>query len=243
MLADRAPQVCTPQLHLETCFVLSSEGRIISTRDPSRERGPLFFLARGPAACAWAVGPEVPREVARELELLAAAEPPTSDLRAPPENAVRYERVLAKLGGSARTTAQSDGPAFAFPSSLPESASAVEIDDESLLQPPFRGWVPGEIQAGRAPALAILESGRAVSVCFCARRSERAAEAGVDTAESHRRRGFGAAVTAAWARAIRATGRVPLYSTSWTNEASLGIARKLRLLPYASSWSVVSRTA
>jgi uncharacterized iron-regulated membrane protein len=27
-------------------------------------------------------------------------------------------------------------------------------------------------------------------------------------------------------------------SAAWTNEASLGIARKLRLIPYASSWSV-----
>jgi len=53
--------------------------------------------------------------------------------------------------------------------------------------------------------------------CFCARRSDAAAEAGLETAEAFRGRGFGPRVTAAWAWAIRATGRIPLYSTAWTN--------------------------
>ena len=32
---------------------------------------------------------------------------------------------------------------------------------------------------------------------------------------------------AAWARAVRASGLIPLYSTSWNNKASLAVARKL----------------
>ncbi len=229
---------CTPQLFVETCFVLNADGRILSTREPSRARGPLFFLARGAGARAWAVRSDVSRKVAHELDRIAADEPPTSDFRAPPRNVDHYLGVLAKLGGSARSTIQSAGPAFAFPDSVPEAVNVVEIDDESLLAPPFSGWVRGEIKAGRSPALAVLENNRAVSVCFCARRSATAAEAGVETTESHRRRGLGASVTAAWARAIRAGGRMPSYSTVWTNEASLGIARKLGLIPYASSWSL-----
>jgi hypothetical protein len=45
-------------------------------------------------------------------------------------------------------------------------------------------------------------------------------------------------VTAAWAAAIRASGRIPLYSTSWSNTGSLAVARKLGLSVYASDWSV-----
>ncbi|MXZ22396.1 MAG: GNAT family N-acetyltransferase, partial [Caldilineaceae bacterium SB0665_bin_25] len=33
-------------------------------------------------------------------------------------------------------------------------------------------------------------------------------------------------------------GRVPLYSTSWENGASLAVARKLGLVAYASGWSL-----
>jgi hypothetical protein len=46
-------------------------------------------------------------------------------------------------------------------------------------------------------------------------------------------------VTSAWTRAVRASGRTPLYSTSWSNTAALSVAAKLKLVPYASWWSVV----
>jgi predicted GNAT family acetyltransferase len=114
----------------------------------------------------------------------------------------------------------------------------VALQDERLLARHFRGWQPGELAAGRAPAFAVLEGGVAVSICFSARLSEAAAEAGVETAAAQRGRGLAARVTAAWARKIRDAGRTPLYSTSWANGASLGVARQLGLIAYASRWSV-----
>ena len=90
---------------------------------------------------------------------------------------------------------------------------------------------------GRAPIAAVERDGHAVSVCCCARRSDEAAEAGLDTAAAFRRAGLGARVTAAWATAVHASGRVPLYSTSWTNTASLGVAARLNLVAYADAWS------
>jgi predicted GNAT family acetyltransferase len=115
----------------------------------------------------------------------------------------------------------------------------VVVEDERLLERNFRGWVPGEIAAGRSPVLAVVEDGVPVSVCFCARRSDVAAEAGLETAEAFRGRGFGPRVTAAWALSIRASRRVPLYSTSWTHHASLAVARKLGLVAYASHWRLL----
>ena len=113
----------------------------------------------------------------------------------------------------------------------------MSIDELSLLERHFRGWTADEIPE-RSPIMAIMKDGAAISVCFCARRSATAAEAGVETAERFRGRGLGARVTAAWARAIEATGRVPIYSTSWTNSASLALARKLSLDLCASDWSL-----
>ena len=118
------------------------------------------------------------------------------------------------------------------------SAGVVVVEDEQLLERHFRGWVAGEIAAGRAPVMAIVENGYPVSVCFSARRSNVAAEAGVETAAGFRGRGFGPRVSAAWALAVRASGRIPLYSTDWSNEPSLALARKLSLVVYATDWSV-----
>jgi RimJ/RimL family protein N-acetyltransferase len=74
----------------------------------------------------------------------------------------------------------------------------------------------------------------AVSVCASVRRTGAGHEAGVETVPAHRGRGYAAQVTLAWAAAVRALGRVPLYSTSWSNERSRAVARKLGLICFGS---------
>ncbi len=222
----------TPDLQLRTLYVLNSDGRITSTREPEPvSTAPAFALIRSVTDCAWAVRADVPDDVAAELDRLAREEPPAADLRDPPVHADRY---ISLVGG--RIWA---GPAFAFREQLGQPAGVVVVRDESMLERNFRGWTPGEIAAGRSPVLAVLEDGYPVSICFCARRSDSAAEAGLETAEAFRGRGYGSRVTAAWALAIRASGRVPLYSTAWSNAASLAVARKLGLVAYASHWSLI----
>ena len=224
----------TPDLHLRTLYVLDGRGRITAVREPGRyPHGhyppSVFCLVRGAGACVWAVRADVPDDLAGEVDALARDEPPTPDLRAPLRHAKRYASLL---GGKVRS-----GPAFSFPDELPDTGEdVVLIDDEAPLERHFQGWA-AEIP-GRSPVVADLEDGHAISVCCCARRSDVAAEAGLETAAAFRGRGFGTRVTAAWALAIRASGRTPLYSTSWENHASLAVARKLRLQAYASNWSV-----
>lgn len=241
-LTDGPPQLSTPDLHLRTLFILNDQGRIVSTREPDANRGPLFSIVRSTTSCAWSVRADLPSDLAGELDRFAQEEPPALDLRDPPVHADRY---LSLLGALVRAEDEppikahhSDGPAFTFPGELPRTTDIVVIEDERLLGRNFRGWVAGEIAAGRSPLLAIVEDGCPVSICFCARRSDTAAEAGLNTAEAFRGRGFGPRVTAAWAFAIRAKGLVPLYSTAWNNAASLSVARKLGLVAYASNWSL-----
>ncbi len=220
----------TPDLQLRTLFVLNADARIISTREPGPFPPPAFALIRSTTACAWALHANVPEALAREVARLAGEEPPAADLRDAPVHAARYTSLL---GGRVDS-----GPAFTFPDAMTPPTDVVVIEEERLLERHFRGWLPGEIAAGRSPVLAVVEEGHPVSVCFCARRSDLAGEAGLETAEAYRGRGFAARVTAAWALAIRASGRVPLYSTSWGNHASLAVARKLGLVAYASDWKV-----
>jgi hypothetical protein len=231
----------TPDLHLKTLFVLNDDGRILSTREPGMHRGPLFSLIRNTTSCAWAVRAGVPEDIASEIDHLAREEPPVLDLRDSPVHAARYVSLLGRIHVGQEvgaTLRQSAGPAFEFPDAIAQSADIVVVEDEQQLHQNFHGWVPGEIAAGRAPVMAAFKDGHPVSLCFCARSSDIAAEAGVETAEAFRGRGFAPYVTAAWALAVRASGRVPLYSTSWTNSASLAVARRLGLMAYASGWSL-----
>ena len=221
----------TPQLQLETLFVLDGHGRLVSTREPQPSPSPAFMLIRGATSLAWAVRADVPDDLAEELGALARQEPP-SLLWEPPLYADRY---LAVLPGRV-----SHGPAFEFPESVDAPADVVSVRDEALLQHHFSGWVAGEVEAGRSPVVAVSVEGHPVSVCCCARRSDVAAEAGLETATAFRGLGHAPRVTAAWAVAVRASGRTPLYSTSMNNGPSLAVARKLGLRTYATDWSILA---
>lgn len=173
---------------------------------------------------------DVPKDLACRLDALAREEPAIGDFESDPLHAGRYASLL---GGSVES-----GPVFTFPQALPSPLGIIAIDHVGQLERHFRGWTAEEIPE-RAPIRAVVEDSHAVSVCFCARRSAWAAEAGVETAGQFRGRGLGPRVTAAWALAVRAAGLLPLYSTSWRNKSSLAVARKLDLNGCGSDWSVL----
>jgi predicted GNAT family acetyltransferase len=81
---------------------------------------------------------------------------------------------------------------------------------------------------------ALVVDGRAVAVCCTVRQTSEAHEAGVETVPAFRGCGYAAQVVTAWASAVRERGQVPLYSTSWQNEASRAVARKLGLIQFGN---------
>lgn len=225
-----------PRLQLETLFVLDGQ-RIVCNREPHPSQGPAFIFIRGESACAWAVRADVPEPAVLELDRLATQEPPSAEWERPLHYGDRYAGVL---GGRIRC-----GPAFEFPQQLEEAGDTFVVGDEAELRHHFTGWVAGEIEGGRGPVLAVCApaqdggaDGHAVSVCFCARRSAAAAEAGIETAAPFRGRGYAPLAAIAWAKRVRELGLVPLYSSDWSNHASLAVARKLKLVPFAADFSV-----
>ena len=223
----------SPQLHLQTLFVLDADGRILGTREPDPGPGPLFFLIRGKKECAWAVRADVAEDVAIEFNDLARVEPTTSDFRETPMHAGSY---LSLVEGGVDS-----GPAFTFPDEIARPNGAVLIKDKALLDRHFPTWTEMEIPS-RTPIVAIVEEGHAVSVSFCSRRTDVAAECGLETAVEFRGRGLGPRVAAGWALAVRASGRTPLYSTAWSNHPSIEVARKLGLEAYSAAWSILEHS-
>jgi hypothetical protein len=221
--------VSSAALHLATLYESDSRGRLTTTREPAKQRAPTFVLVRSATACVWGIRADVPDALVEELTALARTEPLVASLRELPRHVDRYRAL-----GSTEWF----GPAFEFPELVTTSGDIVLVEDERALNVNFRGWVPGEIATGCAPVMGIVVDGHPVSICFCSRRSDVAAEAGLDTAAAYRGRGYAGRVASAWALAMRASGRTPLYSTSWTNTASLAVARKLELVAYANTWSI-----
>lgn len=161
---------------------------------------------------------------------LAIAEAAVEDFEAHPPNLDGYRTALGDTDGPTRAYV---GPTFLFPDELPASPRAVVVTEANrgTCDTHFR-WVIDECDDPIHPVVVALEDGVAVAVCHSSRTTDGASEAGVETAEAARGRGYAPEVVAEWARQVRTAGRLPMYSTEWSNSASRRVAAKLRLLVY-----------
>src|SRR5204863_8730063 len=117
----------------------------------------------------------------------------------------------------------SRGPAYLIPEGnrAPRDAVLITKEKRGVLEAGFPEMLPplaADVDIG--PVTAAVVNGSAVSICYCARLSPLAAEAGVETLDAMRGRGYATAAVAAWGAALRRRGLLPLYSTSWDDVAS-----------------------
>lgn len=195
------------------------------------ELAPRLFLVRTTEGNIWRLRHDLPDALAAELADILTGEPPLGD---PTEPAEALPRLIAALTTTAPVKRVWSGPAWWIPDGggVLGDITTTLIDDPVVLRAGFPGWARDLTLVG--PYVAVIERGEAVTACCCGRTSERASEAGVETLEGFRGRGFASAVVAAWATEVQRARRLPLYSTSWDNVASQAVARRLGLCLYGA---------
>jgi RimJ/RimL family protein N-acetyltransferase len=219
------------RLHVEALFTRDGAGHLVAVNEPNGVAAPRFFLGRTAGGNAWWLRHDVDPAVGTELVALCESQPTVVDLAAEPGDAAPFIALLARQAPVNRTWA---GPAFRVPLNLTASENAVRVTAENamLLDPYLADWA-ADVAPG-VPMAVALESGKAVSVCCSVRMSPQVHEAGVETHPDFRGRGHAARAVAEWARVAGAMDCIPLYSTSWQNQASLALARKLGLIQYGA---------
>lgn len=222
--------------HARALFTHDARSRLLSVNEPGGG-GPAtrLFLGRTRRGNLWRFRADLPEPLVEELEALCGDEPAGGDLRSPPRHAAAYARLLEAHAPVREVEA---GPAYRF-AEYPEPERpllALTEADAGVLRGGFEDLV--EELPGWQPFLALLEGGRAVSVCRSVRITPEAHEAGVETLPEFRRRGYARDVVAGWALAVRSLGAVALYSTSWENAASQAVARKLCLVQYGADFHI-----
>lgn len=179
---------------------------------------------------------DVPPELRRAVEVFCEGASPLAYSHPAFFTGLQAAMLVHDLGAAAWEI--STGPAYVFPADIPiaSGVSIVEPGQADLLKEhfPFTATWLHE----RRPCYAVVVGDQAVSICYSARRTGTVAEAGVDTAEVFRGRGYAALVASAWAHAIRAAGITPVYSTSDDNLASQAVARKLGLREFCGDTSI-----
>jgi hypothetical protein len=233
--AAQAPPLVLMELQVNTLFQCDGYDRLMSVNEPGNKQAPRFFLGRTPAGNLLRLRHDLPRDLAKELETLAAREPLPYDLKDPPREQFPIMHALRRHGA---VVEDYRGPAYVFAKPIPRVGGVVLVEPQhaNRLHPSLATLGPELIH--RQPCLAVVEDGCAVSVCYSARTGPRGVEAGVETAPPYRGRGHALRATAAWARAIQQRGLVALYSTTWDNVPSLAIAKRHELRLYGEDWHV-----
>ena len=176
---------------------------------------------------------DVPAERRQQVRDLVASQWPFPSPKGPPEMD-RYMEILSEYC----TGRRGSGPAYIVPECKRPAGDATPVtrDNVHVLEPGFANWME-EVDATQ-PCYAVVVDGQAVSVCRTVRRSGRGIEAGIDTLEGYRRKGYAKRAVAAWCRAARQEGMIGFYSTSWSNAASRALADSVGLRQFAVEFSV-----
>ena len=219
------------RLHVEALFTHDSDGDLVGVNAPGGLPAPRFFLGRTVDGAVCRFRHDIDPDLRAELEAVVAGNGVEERVLDAPLDPSPYAAILARRAPVERTWL---GPAFCFPDILP-AASGTTLATEAnarILHSFLAEWVPDVVVCH--PMFALMIDGQAVSVCGSVRKTSAAHEAGVETAVGFRGQGHASHAVAAWAKAVRAMDRVPLYSTSWQNEASRALAGKLALVPFGN---------
>ena len=225
------------ELHINTLFRGDPDERLRIVNELDAPPAPRFFMGRTQMGNRWRFRYDLPVDVVQQLERLCQAEPVAADLTSLPRN---YQTITAVLHEHAPIQNQYRGPAYWVPDTLQVPANVVLISETNaqLLQAGFSWLLPLPQQSVIGPIAAAVAQGIAVAVCFCSRIPGQATEAGVETMDAFRGKGYATAAVAGWAAEVRRVGIIPLYSTSWENHASQAVARKLGMVRYGEDWQI-----
>ena len=236
------------RVELDTLWLKDDRGRIVRDGGTYGRPAPHFVIATARDGYTHAIGHRVPDDVAKKLVAALAHSAPPTPIDAPPPALDRCRTLLeAPLG----PIDVSSGLGYSIPGPIHFSADvevrrsdAMSHEDLRAKSPASANWASDEWSALLGGALGpwamALRDDRVVSICHSARLTEHGAEAGVWTNADYRRRGYAAAVTAAWTELIAPAGRHLFYSTSTDNIASQRVAAKLNLSLIGCLWILSS---
>ena len=223
------------EFHVEALFTHDRNLRLRTINEPwpGAAAAPKFFLGRtieGTAICRFRY--DIPELLAEQLKKLCADEPSTEDFQPNPKH---FEAYMNHLQGERFTM----GPCYLVPEAVATTRQVVSLTRENITKYSLDGfeWLISEIDYAK-PCIALVREGRVVSICRSVRITSKAHEAGLETLETFRGRGYAEAVVAGWAEAVRKAGAFPLYSTFWENLASRSVARKAGLFFYGVNFTV-----
>jgi len=215
-------------IQAEVLYVHDQAGRITGVNERVRHPAPRFFWGQTNNGRVIRFRNDISNNVIRDVMKIMDRYDPNEQL-SNVINTLQMDKEIRRIWM---------GPAYTFNEIGTDytDATLVTENNKCYLEHGFSSLL-SELES-REPCYMMMENNMAVSVCFSARSSDRAAEAGVETLEGYRGKGYAIRVASSWAQAIRQSQRIPMYSTSWDNYSSQSVAKRLQLHLYGTDISI-----
>ncbi|EJW16311.1 kasugamycin N-acetyltransferase AAC(2')-IIb [Paenibacillus alvei] len=207
--------------------------RTINEPWPGESTAPRFFLGRTiDGAAIWRFRYDVSGVLVEKLEQLCADEPVITDIHTRPKHCEAYMDLL-----------QSDhytmGPCYYVPPISMPVLQTTSITKDNITDWDYSGfkWLLSEIEYAQ-PCIGIAVDNKLVSICRSVRICLQAHEAGLETLEAFRGKGYASEAVVGWAQAVRKMNAAPLYSTFCDNLSSQRVAAKCKLSMYGVNFTI-----
>ena len=234
-------------MHVEALYTSDANARLLSVNQWDGGTAPRFFLGRTVAGNVWRFRTDLPDELIHEVEKLCHAESSASwvtELSPLPAYHSEFVHILSahqpienSWAGPAYWFSTEHSPTFCNETSPAIQPTQINESNADLLRGGFEDWLADVPH--RQPFMAIVEDGRAVSLCASVRITDAAHEPGVETLLAYRQRGHAVNVVSGWAKEVQKVGAIPLYSTSWENHASQNVANRLGLTMFGVDFHII----
>lgn len=237
-------------LHQRTIYRFDERSRMYSKREFASGQAPDFHFVRTLHGNVWRFHRDLDEASHKALSRLAAREalPLFESLPCPPPE--RFSAMSRLLEDAVASPIVWRGPLYHFDQEVvtrPHQDKAGAEATEGL-----RMIAPADIEAvsrlthaypnlaaeisQHQPCVAAFVDGDVASVCCSATPPDGPAmEASVQTLPAYRGSRLAGACATRWAEAVSAAGKIPLYSTEWSNRASCSVATRLNLRLYGES--------
>src|SRR2546423_6183239 len=150
-------------IHVRALFTHDARARLLCVNEPGSEvPAPRLFFGRTRAGNLWRLRADLPASLVAELEALCADEPVGLEFHNAPRHIEAYMRLL---GSHAPVRRQWTGPAYRF-TAYPEPSRSLLAITETSAESLWGGFeeLRAELPTFQ-PFVALVEKGRAVSVC------------------------------------------------------------------------------
>ncbi|WP_152657688.1 GNAT family N-acetyltransferase [Oceanobacillus sp. CFH 90083] len=210
--------------HINVLFKHDMEDRMTFVNEPPYHPAPKIFIGTTKKGCVVKYADTLPASCIAKLEKAIQK-----------SSSIDLAEIIKIFQQKYEINQLWMGRAYVFPDKVKiDYPQAIQITHENkdMLKSQFPYTF--EDFTYKQPCFVIIEENVIASICCGARKSIKADEASLFTNEAYRGKGYGAAVTKAWAQEVQRQGRIALYSTSWDNLGSQSVASRLSLYLYGT---------